>query len=141
MLVHPGLSKISLEVCLKTEVCPFRDDDGNWIYQKPVSNAFSLNIFDPRAYKWQLTQELKLTDHAECRTFADWVLEEQKQDDDILNKIIFTRKVSQVVTIKIPYHICQLIMKLSFNSLLRTYGNAAVLSISRKLKCILLKIL
>lgn len=42
------------------------------------------------AYKVQLTQELKPADHAQRRTFVDWVLEMQAGDNDFFRKIIFS---------------------------------------------------
>jgi hypothetical protein len=41
------------------------------------------------AYKSQLTQELKPTDHVHRREFVNWVLENQKVDGNFLKKIIF----------------------------------------------------
>jgi len=42
------------------------------------------------AYKIQLTQELKPTDHVERREFVNWVLENQKVDGIFSKKIIFS---------------------------------------------------
>jgi len=43
-----------------------------------------------RAYKIQLTQELQPADHAQRRTFANWILEHQQIDGDFSKKIIFS---------------------------------------------------
>ena len=42
------------------------------------------------AYKIQLTQELHPEDHAQRRTFSNWILEQQQIDCDFSRKIIFT---------------------------------------------------
>lgn len=42
------------------------------------------------AYKIQLTQELKLGDHRQRREFVNWVLENNQNDDNFVNKIIFS---------------------------------------------------
>jgi hypothetical protein len=42
------------------------------------------------AYKIQLTQELKPTDHAHRREIVNWVLENQKVDRNFSKKIIFS---------------------------------------------------
>jgi hypothetical protein len=42
------------------------------------------------AYKIQLTQELKPTDHVQRREFVNWVLENQKVDGNFSKKIIFS---------------------------------------------------
>ena len=42
------------------------------------------------AYKIQLTQDLKPTDHVQCREFGSWVLENQKVDGNFSKKIIFS---------------------------------------------------
>jgi hypothetical protein len=42
------------------------------------------------AYKIQLTQELKPTDHVQRREFVNWVLENQKVDCNFSKKIIFS---------------------------------------------------
>jgi hypothetical protein len=42
------------------------------------------------AYKIQLTQELKPTDHVHRREFVNWVLENQKVDGNFSKKIIFS---------------------------------------------------
>ena len=42
------------------------------------------------AYKIQLTQELHPEDHAQRRTFSNWILEQQQIDCDFSKKIIFT---------------------------------------------------
>lgn len=41
-------------------------------------------------YKVQLTQKLKPADHAQRRTFSDWVLEHHQVDHDFAEKIIFS---------------------------------------------------
>jgi hypothetical protein len=45
------------------------------------------------AYKIQLTQELKPTDHTQRREFVNWVLENQKVDGNFSKKIIFSDEV------------------------------------------------
>lgn len=42
------------------------------------------------AYKVQLVQELKPTDHAQRRTFVNWVLEMQAGNPDFFRKVIFS---------------------------------------------------
>ncbi|KZC14885.1 hypothetical protein WN55_07749, partial [Dufourea novaeangliae] len=42
------------------------------------------------AYKVQLTQELKPTDHAKPREFVEWIMEQQQVDAEFSNKIIFS---------------------------------------------------
>lgn len=42
------------------------------------------------AYKVQLAQELKPTDHAQRREFVEWIMEQQQVDADFSNKIIFS---------------------------------------------------
>jgi hypothetical protein len=42
------------------------------------------------AYKIQLTQELKPTDHVQRREFVNWLLENQKVDGNFFKKIIFS---------------------------------------------------
>ena len=42
------------------------------------------------AYKIQLTQELHPEDHAQRRTFSNWILEHQQIECDFSKKIIFT---------------------------------------------------
>jgi hypothetical protein len=42
------------------------------------------------AYKIQLTQELKPTDHVQRREFVNWVLESQKVDGNFSKKFIFS---------------------------------------------------
>jgi hypothetical protein len=42
------------------------------------------------AYKIQLMQELKPTDHVQRREFVNWVLENQKLDSNFSKKIIFS---------------------------------------------------
>ena len=42
------------------------------------------------AYKIQLTQELKPTDHVHRREFVNWVLENQNMDGNFSKKIIFS---------------------------------------------------
>ena len=42
------------------------------------------------AYKIQLAQELKPTDHLQRRNFVNWVLENQEVDDNFSHKIIFS---------------------------------------------------
>jgi hypothetical protein len=42
------------------------------------------------AYKIQLTQELKRTDHVQCREFVNWVLENQNVGGNFSKKIIFS---------------------------------------------------
>jgi hypothetical protein len=42
------------------------------------------------AYKIQLTQEFKPTDHVQRREFVNWVLENQKVDCNFSKKIIFS---------------------------------------------------
>jgi len=44
------------------------------------------------AYKIQVTQELKPTDHVQHREFVNWVLENQKVDGNFLKKIIFSNR-------------------------------------------------
>ena len=43
-----------------------------------------------KAYKIQLTQELKPTDHALRRQFVSWAIEKQEENENFFNKIIFT---------------------------------------------------
>ena len=43
-----------------------------------------------QAYKIQLTQELHPEDHAQRRTFSNWILEQQQIDCDFSRKIIIT---------------------------------------------------
>lgn len=43
-----------------------------------------------KAYKIQLTHELKPTDHMQRREFVEWVLENKSIDKDFLKKIIFS---------------------------------------------------
>jgi len=45
------------------------------------------------AYKIQLTQELKPTEHVHRREFVNWVLENQKVDSNFSKKIIFSDEV------------------------------------------------
>jgi hypothetical protein len=45
------------------------------------------------AYKIQLTQELKPTDHVQSREFVNWVLENQKVGGNFSQKIIFSDEV------------------------------------------------
>ena len=42
------------------------------------------------AYKFQLTQELKPTDHVQRREFVNWLSENQKVDGNFSKKIIFS---------------------------------------------------
>jgi hypothetical protein len=42
------------------------------------------------AYRIQMTQELKPTDHVQRREFVNWVLENQKVDGSFSKKIIFS---------------------------------------------------
>jgi len=59
------------------------------ISRSPVQRILTKDLH-LHAYKIQLTQELQPADHAQRRTFANWILEHQQIDGDFSKKIIFS---------------------------------------------------
>lgn len=67
-------------------------DSSTFSTTKHLKKLYATN-FDRRlhlhAYKLQLTQHLRPTDHAQHQTFPNWILEHQQVDYDYSEKIIF----------------------------------------------------